>query len=319
MGSLKTCHDRSVQSLLIKSGPLARLLQSQGPNHLYHYTGPSGAIGILKSQTLWAGRPADMNDASEQALAQRLALEMLSQLQFPPRSYGEGMVQYAIERLSGFWRTERTASRTYTVSLTSQKDSLEQWRAYCPRSGGVALGFPMSHLRKVAAAQGFLLTPCVYDAHTHRAIVEQVVQFHLEVWDKRRPLDSPRQGISSHLVRAFIADLDRFAPLLKHSSFAAEREWRLISPLVTELSRDGIIHVPSEGGIKMFRQFSILTTDHRVIEHAIGSGLTNMESGFHVVLGPNVDLDGMEEAIGSLIPREFGWQHAVGRTVSPYR
>lgn len=308
-----------MQPPLIKSGSLARLLENQGPNQLYHYTGPSGAIGILKSQTLWAGRPADMNDASEQALAREHALEMLSHLQFSPRSYGEGMVQYAIERLSGYWRFERTVSRSYTVSLTSQKDSLEQWRAYCPRSGGVALGFPMSHLRKVAEEQGFLLTPCVYDAHTHKAIVEQIVKFHLEVWDNRRPLNSPREGISSHLVHAFIADLDRFAPLLKHSSFAAEREWRLISPLVTELSRDDIIHVPSANGIKMFRSFSILTANHPVIEQAIGRGLTNRESGFYVVLGPNVDLDGMEESIRSLIPPEFGWQHSIGRTVSPYR
>lgn len=260
-----------------------------------------------------------MNDASEQAIAQKYALDILSHLQFPTRSYGEGMVQYAIERISGFWRLERTASRTYTVSLTSQKDSLEQWRAYCPRSGGVALGFPVSHLRKVASEQGFLLTPCVYDTHTHRSIVEQIVQFHLAAWDKRRPLDSPREGISSHLVHAFIADLDRFAPLLKHSSFAAEREWRLISPLVTELSSDDIIHVPSASGIKMFRSFSILTPSHPLIERVFESGLTNMESGFHVVLGPNVDLDGMEEAISSLIPEKFGWRHGVGRTVSPYR
>lgn len=317
----EACHHQSVQSQLINSGPLADLLGNRGPDELYHYTGPSGAVGILKSRTLWAGRPADMNDATEQALAPKFALEMLSDLSFPARSFGEGMIQYAVERLSGFWSFERNASRTYTVSLTSERDSLEQWRAYCPRSGGVALGFPIDHLRKVTVDQGFLLTPCVYDAETQRAIVKHILAFHLKIWDQRRPLKSPRQGISSHLVHAFTADLHRFAPLLKHSSFAAEREWRLISPLVQDLSSADIIHVPSEGGIKLFRSFSLLTPEHPRIGPDPWSGTytSYRDPRFQIVVGPNTDSEGMQEAMRSLVPEEFGWRHAVGRTASPYR
>lgn len=257
-----------------------------------------------------------MNDATEQALARQYALAILSHLDFPHRSFGEGMVQYAIEHLSRRWGPELKASRAYTVSLTSAKDSLEQWRAYCPRSGGVALGFPMDHLQGAAADQGFLLAPCVYDDPTQRAIVDHIVRYHLQAWDQRRPLQAPREGISSHLVYAFLSDLDRFAPLLKHPSFAAEHEWRLISPLVQHLAHAEIIHVPSGTGIKLFRPFSLLTDRHPAI--VTGSGL-NTETGFHIVVGPNVDADGMTEAIRSLIPRDFGWQHSVGRTASPYR
>lgn len=261
-----------------------------------------------------------MNDATEQALAPQFALEMLSDLDFPARSFGEGMTQYAVERLSGFWSFERTASRTYTASLTSERDSLEQWRAYCPRSGGVALGFPIDHLRKVAADQDFLLTPCVYDTDTQRAIVKHILTFHLKIWNQRRPLRSPRQGISSHLVHAFTADLYRFAPLLKHASFAAEREWRLISPLVSELSSADIIHVPSESGIKLFRSFSLLTPEHPLVEtEPWMGGPRYIDPGFQVVVGPNTDPEGMQEALRSLIPKELGWLHAVDRTVSPYR
>ena len=160
---------------LIHSGELWRLLSRPRPSHLYHYTGPAGVIGILKSRALWAGRPADMNDSTEQLLAHAFAQESLARLVFPRRSFGEGMVQYALENIAGP-RTWGESSRAYTVSLTSEMDSLEQWRAYCPRSGGVALGFATDHLENVAKDQGFLLAPCTYDELTQRAVVEQIVK-----------------------------------------------------------------------------------------------------------------------------------------------
>ncbi|WP_284976093.1 DUF2971 domain-containing protein [Arthrobacter sp. efr-133-TYG-104] len=300
--------------LLTNSGPLGELLNRPKPVHLYHYTGPAGVIGILSSRTLWAGRPADMNDATEQILAREYALEILSSLEFPNRSFGEGMVQYALEHLSHPWRLRFEGSRAYTVSLTSERDSLEQWRAYCPRSGGVALGFSTDHLVNVAADQGFILVPCVYDRPTHREITGQIVKYHLGSWNKRRPLEAPRQGISSHLVRDFIADLERFAPLLKHPSFAAEREWRLISPLVGEGINSEFIHVPSASGIKQFQSFSLLTAQHPSIPV---KGYDRQ--GFRPVIGPNLDPGGMEEAIRTLVPREFGWLYGIDRTESPYR
>src|SRR5579885_2861420 len=70
--------DQTVQTKITDSGPLAVLLESALPPHLYHYTGPSGAVGVLTSQTLWAGRPADMNDATEQRLARAYARRKLN-------------------------------------------------------------------------------------------------------------------------------------------------------------------------------------------------------------------------------------------------
>lgn len=135
---------------LAESGPLGELLRTARPSHLYHYTGPTGVVGILSSRTLWAGRPADMNDSTEQLLAHRHALTRLRAKKFPERSFGEGMVQYAQELLSGSTFFRSSHSRAYTVSLSSERDSLEQWRAYCPRSGGVALGFSTAHIGAVA-------------------------------------------------------------------------------------------------------------------------------------------------------------------------
>ena len=303
-------------------GPLEHLLTRRPPEYLYHYTGPAGAIGILQSQKLWAGRPADMNDASEQLLAHQFAADELTQLEFPRRSFGEGMTEYALEFLGQgreFWREKSAA---YTVSLTSARDSLEQWRAYCPRSGGVALGFRSSHLRNVAADQGFILAPCTYEQPVQKDLVKQIVQHHLQIWHHRRPLESPRQGISGHLVHSLISDLERYAPLIKHSSFSAEQEWRLISPHRSESRNTSYVHIPGPSGIKQFQEFALLTDAHpamppgQVDPYGWESGAS---PGFHPVIGPSLDAAAMAEALRALTPESFGWLLHIDRTTSPYR
>ena len=307
---------------LTDGGPLWALLHRESPTHLYHYTGPAGAIGILQSRTLWAGRPADMNDATEQLLAQEYAELELRRLDFPVGSFGEGMVEYALDMLRLRRPVSLSASRVYTVSLTSEGDSLEQWRAYCPRSGGVALGFQSEHLRLVAADQGYLLAPCVYDTETHLALVRQIVKHHLILWNERRALNLPREGISGHLVNDFIEDLERFAPLIKHGSFSAEHEWRLISPHSSETHDLQSRHVAGPTGIKVFLEFDLLTEAHP--EMLVGapdeSGAYRIDQqAFIPVIGPSLDSAGMHEAIRTLVPKEFGWIAMVGQTESPYR
>ncbi|MFL2002236.1 DUF2971 domain-containing protein [Microbacterium sp. A1-JK] len=243
---------------------------------------------------------------------------------FPRRSFGEGMTSYALEHLANPGRRFFNPSRAYTVSLSSEKDSLEQWRAYCPRSGGLALGFSTEHLQKVATDQGFILAPCAYDEDTHVAIVQQIVDHHLEIWDRRQRLDTPRQGISSHLVRDLITDVERFAPLLKHFSFAAEREWRLISPLVEERRNEArYVHMPSQTGIRQYQVFDLLTPEHPVIENPPrdeeSDFLYSPAQGFRPVIGPNVDPTGMVEAVWMLIPRQFGEVWNIERTASPFK
>lgn len=303
-----------------RSGVLAGVLSKVPPSHLYHYTGPAGAIGILTSRTLWAGRPSDMNDSTEQLLGRKYAIEKMHEYlgQYALHSFGQNMADYSIELLStGPWRRGRTESRIFTVSLTPQRDSLEQWRAYCPRSGGVALGFPTQHLIAVAAEQRFTLAPCVYDQSTQRAIVDEVVALHVQKWADRFPLDASMKGMSGDMVRAFVAEVDQVSPLLKHHTFAAEQEWRLLSPLV-QGSDGALIHVPSETGIKLFRPFKLLTDEHPRMARFEEGSFPGPRT-FHAVMGPNVDPSGMSEAIRTLVPPEFGYQYDVTRTATPYR
>ncbi|WP_129172366.1 hypothetical protein [Agromyces atrinae] len=114
------------------------------------------------------------------------------------------------------------------------------------------------------------------------------------------------------------------------SSFAAEREWRLISPLMEGGSKPKFIHVPWAAGIKQFLNFDLLTPQHPVIrdqdpESIIVGGIDlgvpsfHARQGFRTVVGPSIDPDGMSEAISDLTPKEFSEYHQVERTESPYK
>lgn len=251
-------------------------------------------------------------------------MRLLSRLRYPEKSFEEGMVQYALERCVPHDWDVGHRPQAFTVSLTSQPDSLEQWRAYCPRSGGVALGFSAAHLDLVAADQRYLLAPCEYDESAQLRIVGQVVAHHLRIWNDRQPLETRRQGISSHLVHDLITDLDRFAPLLKHPSFIAEQEWRLISTPAGEDDINDYVHIGSETAIKLFRRFELLTEQHPTIASLAGDDDEvhipwDARNGFRVTVGPNRDKAGMSHAVRTLVPEEFGWIWDVQYTTTLYR
>lgn len=156
-----------------------------------------------------------------------------------------------------------------------------------------------------------------YSRREQWAIVQQIVKHHLEIWNRRLPLESRRVGISSHLVQDFIEEIDRFAPLLKHWTFAGEHEWRLLSPLASSHHRlPEKIYMPTDTGLRVFLPFRLLTEDKpSMSNHSSDS----FGSGFRVVIGPNVDPNGMAKAVRSLIPPEFGWLYNIPRTATPYR
>ena len=69
----------------------------------------------------------------------------------------------------------------YIVSLTSESDSLSQWRAYCPITGGYAIGLPSGHLRNLGADQGFYLAPCLYKNADQQRLVNEIIDYYLRL------------------------------------------------------------------------------------------------------------------------------------------
>jgi hypothetical protein len=281
------------------------------PAWLYHYTDPSGLVGISSSKTLWAGRVYDLNDSAEQ---QQIYVDFDALLERfysrgkDPRNRRGVIAQLdALKDMSARVQADLSLlPPIYTVSLTDQPDSLEQFRGYCPRSGGVALGFSGSDLTTLGAAQGFTLARCSYSVWSDAELLIDKVLVHCTY-----KIHGPNAGEASsedlevhaeEFAREVFHYLALIAPIFKHWSFSSEQEWRLISG---PASFSELIPRPTATGLKLYLPFKLTSED---------VGIDSVKC----TIGPNVNPLAMESATRVVLEREFR-RVDIDRTETPYR
>jgi hypothetical protein len=154
---------------------------------------------------------------------------------------------FAIKDVVGIWRQilddellEET--RTCVVSFTEAPDLLSQWRAYCPPDGGYALGFRTSSLEACLHKQGFVLVRCVYNLSEQKKLLEKWIGDTISALKEivQQDEDLRESGeitgkMNRKVEELFISELHRIAPVIKHSGFSEEKEWRAISNSDPEL------------------------------------------------------------------------------------
>jgi len=125
----------------------------------------------------------------------------------------------------------------FTCSFTEAGNLLSQWRAYCPPSAGVSLGFDVHELMSAADAQGFQLVKCIYEREPQIALVNDWVNVVLATKHDKEDGPSkshPSQSYHSHF-RANEEAFLKVAARMKHFGFSEEREWRLVSRVGRDL------------------------------------------------------------------------------------
>lgn len=220
------------------------------PNVVYHYTSMETLLKIVESRTIWATNIRYLNDISERSHFLKVIKARIEQ---QPSSIAELFSSaFSDDSVRVFH------DLPFVASFSHERDSLSQWRSYCPNGNGVSMGFSTDSLRR-----GFIGNPSqeekissqdlntpipdaeiVFDAVRYLqqddarsidSIIEQVIK-------KTRQLvgDDNSQGYSwidddgnEHRHIAEESDLmwfalDREASRTKHDSFAAEREYRLL-------------------------------------------------------------------------------------------
>ena len=197
---------------------------------LYHYTSLDGLLGIVNNKCLWATHIAHLNDSTELDYAVELLKSHINNILWEhDPSAGD---RKCLEQLQQ-WLSHRTLQShlLFTCSFSEDGNLLSQWRAYCPPSGGVSLGFDPAELLSSADHQGYQLTKCVYDQQIQQSLVESwLTQVVATKDDQEEPPNKahPTQSLYAH----FREHQDRFlqiAARIKNPAFSEEREWRLIS------------------------------------------------------------------------------------------
>lgn len=155
----------------------------------------------------------------------------------------DGMVTFTprLESQLSNWLSKRLTykHRLFVASFTANGNLLSQWRSYSPAAKGVSLGFNAAKLHASARRQSCEIGKCIYDPKIQNSVVTAIltrIRILANIRDKTIDHDSDETGTSYYTVFDEVAvDLLRIASLLKHPSFHEEEEWRVVSPIITNL------------------------------------------------------------------------------------
>jgi hypothetical protein len=262
-------------------------LQTEAPTRIYHYTSAEALIGVALNKELWCTESRFLNDSSEIVHFAELVRNTIN-MRIDEEAHRKG-VQYFMWAIM----EEINFSRPYLyiASFTEQPNSLSQWRAYCPQSGGYAIGVPTSQVRSVSSYNTNFYK-CIYEPHIKLSIADEIVdaliasfieQFPNEI---NRDDEFPHDGGTHHLCRqAQVADIYRIASLVKHESFKEEEEWRIV---IT----NGTSGKSFRGGSKGVVPYCKLP----FLKEVTAELKNNVNEAITITVGPSLDLENRKQA-----------------------
>jgi hypothetical protein len=195
---------------------------------LYHYCDLAAFLSILKTGRLRLSDALTLNDSEEISWGVRRFVEGLkrnSRLKIAEDLLG------AIQEL----RTRFDECSPCVSCLSSQADSISQWRGYAADGTGAAVGLRFHGVRREVEGlelyeigSGVLLGPVIYDQAAQETVVDRTI----------RDLDelAQRDGFGSRSpqeIATAIAPLVHgvLAAFQKNAVFADESEWRCVKPV----------------------------------------------------------------------------------------
>lgn len=190
-------------------------------SRLFHYTSIRGVEGILLKKTIWASLLHFMNDSREWLYSLDLAKQSITKnikmRSDPNWTAFIAEVSDSLDRIAGL--------NVCVFSLTTMRNQLSQWRAYCPPEGGYNLEFAAEPLRENLNRHGFELKRCIYDPTVQQNAIDLVVEQVLNSVGAL-PDDNAIEQAREIALSEFSMKLSEIAPVLKHPDFKEEQEWR---------------------------------------------------------------------------------------------
>jgi hypothetical protein len=201
---------------------VAKLMQTEPPASLYHYTTPSGLEGILRSSSLWLTDTRFMNDTSEGVYGLNLAVHLIREF----LSEKEDAIALG-ERVIAALQKVVFANFTAACCFCREPDLLTQWRAYGGNSVSYCIEFETAGFSSPSRFRPALLEV----VYRYEDQVEFIMKAVRAVYEQAMALaeDSPEmpdEQVDVHIDQA-AAEIGQVLYWLKHPAFSSEREHRL--------------------------------------------------------------------------------------------
>jgi DUF2971 family protein len=213
---------------------------------LYHYTTQQGLLGITKSRKLWTTSIIHLNDAAEFNYAGSLLYQKLAMML--GHSTEEIQRRFYLYLLNSLHKARMVT--LFVGSFSEDGDSLSQWRGYSHGGFGFNIGFKDTYIESLARQQSYRLVKCFYDPAQHNEIISNLISSA-----------NPTAIDFEAVAEAFFEKLVRVAPILKHPSFEAEQEWRIVSEMLFAITSNNVEFRPGKSMLIPYKDFTIEDKD----------------------------------------------------------
>lgn len=273
------------------------LLKPDPPEILYHYTTPTGLLGIIGKKEIWASHTQYLNDRMEFRHAVGIIREEIHAMKNEPQYAADHDHLDEMESV-----LEHSGEMNVCVcSFSEEADVLSQWRAY-GNGSGFSIGFSGEFLRAISDHHKFWLVKCIYEEHEQRHWLRTLLTDVLRE-NVQRQLDGEKADLPPG--GNLYAYLNRYAPIIKHKSFKEEKEWRIISRPIP-VSRDGFDFRAGAAMLVPFLKIPLFT-DGQAFQVR------------RVVVGPTPHPDQSKRSLKSLLVRHDLKTTDVCNTDAPFR
>jgi hypothetical protein len=230
------------------------------PRRLYHYTSGNNLIRIIENQELWTTQIACLNDTKELTHALEGMLENIKMRLFAsalggrPKRLLPGPLEMRLRTVLGAPRETlfplrfqekhydrislQSEAQVFVSCFSEKKDDLSQWRAYSGGEGGYMIEFDPDALKR-SVIQPVGLGRVEYDKKRQLKLINAMLKEAERIYLKSEGAKSRRKHEDEwalECVRLWLQNVWILALFLKHPSFAAEQEWRLVLSLPPEIS-----------------------------------------------------------------------------------
>jgi hypothetical protein len=191
---------------------------------LYHYTSAAGLLGMLDKKALWCTQLNFSNDAVESIYARGLIEGVMREYKGLMPTVGS---TYSPDPNPAKDFSSLNLPLVFTFSLSEAGDELSQWRGYCP-TGGYSIQFDSQQLSAMLKREGLSIGKCVYKLEDQKKFIRK----HIIGYETVEKYEEAREKFAmTHWATETLYEINeralKYAPLIKHEAFEAEREWKI--------------------------------------------------------------------------------------------
>jgi hypothetical protein len=194
---------------------------AERPQQLFHFTSAEGLLGIMQDRQIRASYAASLNDPSETQHALIVAAELLA------KDNTNVQRQVVLANLRGHRGTGIGHIFPYVVSFCGRIDSAFHWLHYGRNGRGFAISLDPERMQSPT----FDLLPIIYKRAEQERFLNDLIAAVESATESARPIVGSVLGSKLESMAASICTnvIRGAAARMKHASFEAEDEWRLIT------------------------------------------------------------------------------------------